>query len=112
MNPPIFIALLYAFIGAVVLGVSIPLIRERVGMNNYYGIRFPAAFESDEAWYRINRHGGKCFAWYGAVLLAAAPFAWLLIPVDIPFRTMNIFAMMPVILLVPTVIASAFYPRS
>lgn len=112
MNPPIFIALLYTFIGGAVLGVSIPLVRGRVRMNNYYGVRFPAAFESDEAWYRINRHGGKCFATYGAILLAAAPFALALIPDPLPFRTMNIFAMMPVFLLVPTVIASAFYPRS
>jgi uncharacterized membrane protein len=112
MNPPIFIALLYAFIGGTVLGVSIPLIRGRIAMNNYYGVRFPAAFASDEAWYRINRHGGKCFAGYGAVLLVAAPFAWIFLPEQLSFHTMNVFAMMPAFLLVPTVVAAAFHPRS
>jgi hypothetical protein len=28
-------------------------------MNRTHGIRIPAAFESDENWYRINRYGGK-----------------------------------------------------
>ena len=48
----------------------------------------------------------------GAVLLVAAPFAWIFLPEQLSFHTMNVFAMMPAFLLVPTVVAAAFYPRS
>ena len=65
--------------GLVIIGISIPLARGRVGRNRLYGIRFPNAFESDEAWYAINRHGGRCLiAW--AVPLVVVGVACFFIP--------------------------------
>jgi hypothetical protein len=42
--------------------LSLPLIRGQVGRNSFYGARFPESFQSDEAWFAINRHGGKQLA--------------------------------------------------
>lgn len=57
-------------IALVIIGVSIPLIKEKVPMNQMYGVRIPIAFESGENWYKVNRYGGKCLiAWSIPVLL-------------------------------------------
>jgi uncharacterized membrane protein len=41
------------------IALAIPLARGRVRRNKFYGIRLPESFQSDDAWYAINRFGGK-----------------------------------------------------
>ncbi len=55
--------------GLLCIGLSIPLIVGRIGPNAYYGIRFPESFESDEAWFAINRFGGKRLALWSVPLV-------------------------------------------
>jgi len=58
----ITIGISWTICGLICIGLSIPLIRGRVGRNAVYGVRFPQSFESDEAWFAINRFGGKRLA--------------------------------------------------
>src|SRR5882724_830171 len=39
--------------------LAVPLVRGQVGRNGFYGVRFPQSFQSDDAWFAINRFGGK-----------------------------------------------------
>jgi len=55
-----------------ILGVGtmlfcVPLLLRMVKPNRVYGIRVPAAFESEANWYRINSYGAKCLFVFGAV---------------------------------------------
>lgn len=45
--------------GLLCAGLAIPLVRGRVGRNAFYGVRFPQSFQSDDAWFAINRFGGR-----------------------------------------------------
>ena len=45
--------------GLLLIGLCIPLARGRVGPNRWYGVRLRQSFQSDEAWYDINRYGAK-----------------------------------------------------
>lgn len=45
--------------GFLIIALSIPLVQGRVAPNSLYGIRLPQSFQSDEAWYAINRFGAK-----------------------------------------------------
>lgn len=45
--------------GLLCIALSIPLVKGHVPRNALYGVRFPAAFRSDEDWLAINRFGGK-----------------------------------------------------
>lgn len=45
--------------GLVFILISVPLLRGRIPMNHFYGARFRKSFESDENWYRINRHAAR-----------------------------------------------------
>lgn len=48
----------YCAAGLVICLTTIPLIRGRVGPNNFYGIRTKASRQNDAAWYHINKVGG------------------------------------------------------
>jgi hypothetical protein len=39
--------------------ISVPLVKQKIGMNSFYGFRIKRAFESDESWFKINAYGGK-----------------------------------------------------
>jgi hypothetical protein len=58
----ITIGLSWTVAGLLCLGLAIPLIRGRVHPNRLYGVRFPQSFQSNEAWFAINRFGGKRLA--------------------------------------------------
>jgi len=39
--------------------LSIPLVKRKIKMNDFYGVRIKKAFESEENWFNINEYGGK-----------------------------------------------------
>lgn len=69
MNPVVIIHFL-AGVGAI--AVAVPLIKGRVKMNEWYGVRIPAAFASEEAWLDINRFGGRLLLFWGIIVAATA----------------------------------------
>src|SRR5436305_318054 len=89
-------------VGLLTIGMAIPLLQGKVGPNAQFGIRFRECFQSNEAWFAINRYGAKRMiiaavpmivsgvatlfiplqtrpSW--ALLLGLAPLAFILIPV-------------------------------
>ena len=73
------IAIITLLSGILIFVVSLPLISRKVPMNGVYGIRIPAAFESDQRWYDINAYGGRQFAAW-SWLITAAGVAGFFIP--------------------------------
>ena len=64
MEPNIIFGMINIASALVIMGVSLPLIRRKVKMNHWYGIRIKKSFESEDNWYRINAYGGKqLFIW-------------------------------------------------
>ena len=67
------VSLLTLSSGLLIFLLSLPLISRKVPMNSAYGIRIPAAFESEQRWYEINAYGGRMFAaWSWAIMAAGA----------------------------------------
>ena len=69
MNPCVIVNFLAAVL---VMVASIPLVRGRVKMNPWYGVRIPAAFVSEEKWLEINRYGGRLLLLWGVAVAATA----------------------------------------
>lgn len=67
----------HVLVGLLLIGLAVPLILQRVGMNPLYGVRLRQAFVSEANWYAINRYGGWWLAAAGAlVLLVGALVLW------------------------------------
>ena len=82
--------------GLMIFFVSLPLVYRKVPMNSMYGIRIPAAFESEQRWYDINAYGGRQLAAW-AWLIIAAGVAGFFLPEDdssiyVPVSTIVVFA--------------------
>ncbi len=41
--------------------------KEKVKMNEWYGVKFSKSYESDELWYKINKKGGEYMFRWGVV---------------------------------------------
>ena len=59
--------LIVYFVPAVVIALSIPMIRGKVAPNSSYGFRTTKTLESEEVWYPANRASG-CFMLVAAVV--------------------------------------------
>jgi uncharacterized membrane protein len=69
MNPVVIVHLIA---GLFSIGMSVPLATGKVRRNLWYGVRLPEAFESEERWAEINRHGGRLFLAWSLVIVATA----------------------------------------
>lgn len=82
--------------------VVIPLKNGSIKMNQIYGMRISKAFESDENWYKINKYGANRF-----IIWTIPLFIIGLITFFIPFNNngilIPIFALAPLIIIIPTV---------
>ena len=56
------VAIALLAVGGITLATCRPLIKRRVPMNRFYGIRVREAFKSKERWFDINAYGGRQFA--------------------------------------------------
>ncbi len=66
----IIVGVSWIFVGLVCVGLAIPLMNGKVGRNPFYGMRYAKAFESDEAWFAINRYGGRRMFFWSLPLIA------------------------------------------
>lgn len=49
-------------------------------MNSWYGVRIPAAFASEDAWFEINRYGGWVLFFWGLSIVATVIVGMLFPP--------------------------------
>ena len=103
------VAWLLTLTGLVIAGTSIPLWLGKVPMNRWYGVRLQGSFESDEAWYRINRAGGKAGAVCGALIALVGVYCFVSPPESERVRVLLV--MLTPLLLLPMVIVSAWAAR-
>jgi uncharacterized membrane protein len=63
---------LWLFVGLLFIGISIPLILEKVPPNRWYGFRVAKTFSSERIWYTANRMAGYDLLWAGIAIAITA----------------------------------------
>ena len=74
------LGIFHVSIGLLVIGLAVPLLRGRVRMNAWYGVRLPQAFRSEANWYALNRYGAIQLIFFGAALIVLGVVAALIPP--------------------------------
>ena len=59
---------LFALVGVLFVGLSIPLIQKRVPPNRYYGFRTPRTLSNPELCYKVNQVSGMDLLIAGALI--------------------------------------------
>ncbi|MBI4830675.1 MAG: SdpI family protein [Candidatus Lindowbacteria bacterium] len=101
-NTNVLLGLSNIFVGVLIIAVCIPLLKYKVKMNHWYGIRFKKSFESTENWYKINRYGARrMIPW--SVLIVVIGILTLFVPVgdNVGLRLAIIHA--PLIIFIPII---------
>jgi hypothetical protein len=65
--------------GVLVFLLSLPLLKDKIGPNRWYGVRIRKAFESRENWFKLQRFGARKLILWSGVLVACGAVA-LLVP--------------------------------
>jgi uncharacterized membrane protein len=61
---------MYLISGAILIGVSIPLIKGRVAPNAFYGFRIKDTLQDPKTWYATNTYSGKWLLATGLIFTA------------------------------------------
>jgi uncharacterized membrane protein len=54
------------------IGLSVPLVKRKIKRNQWYGVRSPEAFKSEERWLAINEYGGRLLLRWGIAVAVMA----------------------------------------
>lgn len=94
-------------VALLIILLSTPLLKRRIPMNRWYGVRFKRSFKSDDNWYRINAYAAKqLILWSIPLLLIGALTFFLHLEGR---RTLTILlACAPLLILVPATISYRF----
>ena len=65
-------SLLFALVGLMFVGLSIPLIKGWVGPNYFYGFRTAKSLSDPKIWYEINRLSGADLLIAGFLIVASS----------------------------------------
>ena len=95
----------------IVFALCIPLYRQRIPRNGWYGFRIPTSMESDEAWYAVNRYGARVMMQWCAPL-GILGLIGLFIPIDAGSTTAVILSFLPLPFVIIPVILVLKYARS
>jgi uncharacterized membrane protein len=68
MEPKIILIITFLFVGLLEIGLSIPLIMEKVPPNYLYGFRTKKTISNKEIWYKANKYAGKDLLVMGLIL--------------------------------------------
>jgi len=78
------VAIALLVVGGTMFATCLPLIKRRVPMNRFYGIRVREAFKSKERWLDINAYGGRQFAMWSLPIVIIGILG-LLLPTRLVF---------------------------
>jgi len=72
------VAIALLAVGGIMFATCLPLIKRKVPMNRFCGIRVRQAFKSKERWLDINAYGGRQFAMWSLPIIITGILGLLL----------------------------------
>ncbi len=96
--------------GLLIIAVCVPLLKGKIKMNRWYGIRLKKSFESEENWYKINRYGAQRMILWSLVIVAVG-IAELFIRPDVKGTFWYVISGLPLMLIIIPAIESWVYAK-
>ena len=84
IQPNIMLGLAVIGVGCVGIVLGLPLMKRKVKMNYWYGVRIAKSFQSEENWFKINEYGGRQLVAWSVPLIT-----WGLLCFAIPMKDVN-----------------------
>ena len=104
---PLFLMMFLA-LGAIFIGISIPLIKRKVPPNGWYGFRVRRTLDDPNVWYPVNAYAAWRLLWVGVATMIVAITAFFLPNLELAVYT-SIVAVAAVIGLAITFVQTIIY---
>ncbi len=105
MTTSVLSAIFFNVLGGLVgVALGLAMVLGKVKPNTWYGVRTPASLASDDAWYRINRVGGRWLIVLCSLTMLSGVAAWWLsgrVPDGWLLTGLTVAAFLPVLVVVP-----------
>jgi hypothetical protein len=101
-NGSAMLAFTNIFVGVLIIAVSIPLQKNKIRMNCWYGMRFRKSFKSDENWYKINRYGADRMIMWSIVIIVIGLLTFV-IPLETRKSLRLVMRCAPLIAIIPVI---------
>jgi len=101
-NINMIIGLSNIIVGVVTIALCIPLLKDKIAMNRWYGIRFKKSFASTENWYKINRYGAQRMLLWSVIIVNIGILSFF-VPINSKGILRLLISSAPVILLIPVI---------
>ena len=95
----VVLALSYIANGVLLVLVCLPLLKDKIGPNRWYGVRVKKSFESREKWFALNRYGAKRFITWAGVLVVCGIMLLLTRINDSQSTLVLLLALLPAVLI-------------
>ena len=90
------VSLITIFLAGFILTVlAIPLMRRKVKMNDWYGIRLPQTMDNENVWYEVNAKVGKFIFFFGLFICILTLLFYFYPPAD---EVMTVFILLAVLI--------------
>ena len=63
---------MYVVFGLLLIGLSIPLLLDKIPPNGWYGFRVPSTLYNPDVWYKVNRYAARWMLLSGIITIVAA----------------------------------------
>ncbi len=63
---------MYVIFGLLLVGLSVPLLLDKIPPNGWYGFRVPSTLYNPDLWYKVNRYAARWLLLSGIVTVVAA----------------------------------------
>ncbi len=63
---------MYVIFGALLVALAVPLLRDKIPPNGWYGFRVPSTLYNPDLWYKVNRYMARWLLLTGVVTVAGA----------------------------------------
>ena len=64
--------------GLLFIGMSIPLIKRKIKINHWYGVRLPQTMKNESVWYTVNEIMGKYILVFGIIIFVLSIILFLI----------------------------------
>jgi len=100
MDDKTLLLVIYLIMGVLLIGLSIPLMRNKIKPNGLYGFRVAKTMNNPDIWYAVNHHVSYRLFWSGAACVAASILFYLVPGLSIDVYALSVLGVFMIVFLV------------
>ena len=100
MDDKQLLLVIYLIMGMFLIGLSIPLMKNKIKPNGLYGFRVAKTLDNPEIWYAANHHYSYRLFWSGVTCVAASIIFYLVPGMTIDGYALSVFGVFVIVFVI------------